>query len=228
MRRHVKEFHNEEGSSDGHSQQQHICPEEGCGKAFRYLSKLKKHMDSHVKLDYVDVICCEPGCMKHFTNADCLKAHVRTCHRHVQCPICGTQQLRKNLKRHLRIHESQPAVEKIKCHFPGCLHTFSRKSNLNKHIRAVHLELRPFMCRFAGCGLRFPYRHVRDNHEKSGAHTYVEQFRSRPRGGRKRKEVGSVESLLRKRIAAAPNEISPFRNVTYHHLHRLLSGDGPD
>lgn len=48
MRRHVKEFHNEEGCScRGQSQQQHICPEEGCGKVFRYLSKLKKHMDSH-------------------------------------------------------------------------------------------------------------------------------------------------------------------------------------
>ncbi|MQL87153.1 hypothetical protein Taro_019676 [Colocasia esculenta] len=221
MQRHVKELHEEESPVEGRAEKKYICPEIGCEKEFKYLSRLKKHEESHVKLEYVEVICGEPGCMKLFTNAECLKAHIKSCHQHVQCPTCGTQQRKKNFKRHLCIHEREGATEKIKCSFPRCLHTFSKKSNLTKHVKAVHLELRPFTCRVSGCGLKFPYKHVRDNHERSGVHTYVqgdflevdEQFRSKPKGGRKRKSV-MVELLLRKRIAASPEEINMLQNGT--------------
>ncbi|XP_078433763.1 transcription factor IIIA [Wolffia australiana] len=223
---HTKKYHHDENdvddvddcsSSDAQTEtiKRHICSEPDCGKSFKYPSQLKKHMNSHVKLDYVDVICMETGCMQHFSSVECLNAHVRTCHRYVQCSTCGSQQLRKNFKRHVRIHDKESSGEKIKCPYPRCLHTFVTKSNLVKHIKAVHLELRPFMCRFPGCGQRFPYKHVRDNHEKSGLHSYAEgdflavdeQILSRPRGGKKRK-VLPVGSLLRKRIAAAPGDIN--------------------
>ncbi|KAE8700619.1 Detected protein of unknown function [Hibiscus syriacus] len=103
-------------------------------------------------------------------------------------------QLKKNIKRHLRSHESDVASERFKCDFEGCLHTFSTKSNMRQHFKAVHEKLEPFACSFSGCGMRFAFKHVRDNHEKSAQHVYVpgdiiesdEQFRSRPRGGRKR------------------------------------------
>uniref|UniRef100_A0A1D1Z0F9 Transcription factor IIIA n=2 Tax=Anthurium amnicola TaxID=1678845 RepID=A0A1D1Z0F9_9ARAE len=231
MQRHVKELHDEDCPREVRGQKKYICPETGCGKAFKYPSKLRKHEDSHVKLDYVEVICGEHGCMKHFTNEECLKAHIQSCHQHIQCPTCGTKQLKKNLKRHLCIHEKEGCTEKIKCSFRDCLHTFSNKSNLNKHVKAVHLELRPFTCRVSGCGQKFPYKHVRDNHEKCGAHTFTQgdfleadaQFRSRPRGGRKRKCV-MVESLLRKRIAASPDETNMLPNGT-HYISQILGDD---
>ncbi|XWS15391.1 hypothetical protein CRYUN_Cryun35bG0092900 [Craigia yunnanensis] len=208
MKRHVKEFHDEDlSSSEAGCQKQHVCQEVGCGKVFKFASKLRKHEDAHVKLDSVEAFCSEPSCMKYFTNEQCLKAHVQSCHRYINCQICGAKQLKKNIKRHLRSHESGVASERIKCDFEGCLHTFSNKSNLRKHVKAVHEEFKPFACSFAGCGMRFSYKHVRDNHEKSGCHIYIpgnfiesdEQFQSRPRGGRKR-TYPTIEMLIRKRV----------------------------
>ncbi|KAJ6422139.1 hypothetical protein OIU84_027141 [Salix udensis] len=209
LKRHVRELHDESspcGSVGG--EKQYVCQELGCGKAFRYPSKLQKHVDSHVNLDSVEAMCLEPGCMKHFSNKKCLKAHIQSCHQYINCDICGTKQLRKNIKRHLRTHEPVScSTERIKCHFKGCQHTFSTKTNLNQHVKAVHLEQRPYECGFPGCGRRFSYKHVRDNHENSGLHVYTpgdfmesdQQFRSRPRGGRKRK-FPTVEMLIRKRV----------------------------
>lgn len=46
MKRHVKEFH-EESSAVGNAPKQYVCSEIGCGKVFKYASKLRKHEDSH-------------------------------------------------------------------------------------------------------------------------------------------------------------------------------------
>lgn len=209
VKRHVEEFHKESSSTDV-GKEQYVCQENGCGKVFRYLSKLQRHEDSHVKLDAAEAICLEPGCMKHFSNSQCLRTHIQSCHRYMTCEICGTKQLKKNIKRHLCTHEAgSKSTEPIKCHFENCCHTFSNKTNLNQHIKAVHLDVRPFVCGFPGCDVRFSFKHVRDNHEKSSCHVYTpgdfeesdERFRSRPRGGRKRK-CPTVEMLIRKRVKA--------------------------
>lgn len=210
MTRHVKEFHNKDSSTsvDVKIQKQHVCPETGCGKAFKFASKLEKHKDSHVKLESIEVVCLYPGCMKSFTNLQCLRAHTKSCHQYVNCETCGKKQLRKNIKRHLRKHETGSSSEVFHCDYKDCSSTFSSKSNLCKHVKAVHLQDKPFKCGFLDCGMRFSYKHVRDNHEKSGSHVFTlgdfeetdEQFRSRNRGGRKRK-CPTVEMLVRKRVA---------------------------
>ncbi|KAL1828840.1 hypothetical protein ACET3Z_007252 [Daucus carota] len=213
MKRHVKKFHKDSLPIKVDAPKEHICPEPGCGKVFKYASKLKKHEDSHVKLESTEAYCTDPGCMKYFTNEQCLKAHIQSCHRHITCEFCGTKQLKKNIKRHLLTHDVKPPSERMKCSFNDCLHTFSSKSNLNQHIKAVHLQQRPFVCSIHGCGMRFTFKHVKDKHEKSGCHLYTqgdfvetdEQFRSRPRGGRKR-VCPSIETFTRKRVVLPSSE----------------------
>ncbi|XP_039690206.1 transcription factor IIIA isoform X1 [Medicago truncatula] len=211
LKRHVEEMHDENSTPpcSGENQKQFVCPEIGCGKVFRYASQLQKHEDSHVRLETIEVVCLEPGCMKFFTNSECLKAHVKSCHQYVTCDTCGTKQLKKNMKRHLRTHEASNSSEAFKCEFEGCDSTFSTKSNLHKHEKAVHFQVKPFVCGFPNCGMRFAYKHVRDNHEKTAKHAFAlgdfeeadEEFRSRPRGGAKRKCPPTVEMLVRKRVA---------------------------
>lgn len=231
MTRHVHEFHDEESSSTGgDSQKQYVCPKDGCGKVFKYLSRLQKHEASHVKLKTVEVFCSESGCMKPFTNVECLKAHIRSCHQYINCEICGNRQLKKNIKRHLRAHEVGSS-ERIGCSFKGCLHTFSNRSNLQQHVKAVHLVLRPFTCRVPGCDMRFSFKHVRDHHEKSSCHVYAhgdfeetdQQFRSIPRGGQKRK-YPTVESLMRKRVVP-PNQSDSIFNQGLDFLSWILSAE---
>ncbi|XP_073132444.1 transcription factor IIIA-like isoform X2 [Henckelia pumila] len=218
MNRHIKEFHSEHSYE---KPKEYVCAEPGCGKVFKYPSKLRKHENSHVRLDSVESLCAEPGCMKYFSNEQCLKDHVRSCHRYIVCGECGIKQLKKNIKRHLRKHETGVSSDGIECGFKGCLLKFSNTSNRNQHIKAVHLGLKPHTCSILGCCQKFAYKHVRDNHETSGCHIYIpgnfeesdEQFRSRPRGGRKRK-YPVIETLMRKRVSL--NEGSEF-------LSRLLS-----
>ncbi|XP_060668640.1 transcription factor IIIA-like [Ziziphus jujuba] len=171
VKRHGRQLHDEDRPST--TQKQYVCQEIGCGKAFRFASRLQKHEDSHVKLDSVEAFCSEPGCMKPFTNEQCLKAHLQSCHQHITCEICGTKQLRKNIKRHLRAHDTKDSTERVKCNYKGCDHTFSNKSNLQQHVRALHLKKKPFVCGFSGCSMRFSYKHLRENHEKTGAHVYI-------------------------------------------------------
>lgn len=236
MKRHVKEFHEEESSSSNgdNGPKQYICPEIGCGKEFKYASKLRKHEASHVELVTVETFCLEPGCMKNFTNLQCLKAHLQSCHRHITCEVCGTKQLKKNIKRHLRTHEAGCSSERINCNFKGCQHTFSTRSNLHQHEKAAHLELRRFACSIPGCGMRFTFKHVRDKHEKSGCHVYTygdfeesdEQFRSIPRGGQKRK-CPTIETLTRKRVCP-PSESDSIMNQGPDYLSWLLSTEADD
>ncbi|KAK3137647.1 hypothetical protein QOZ80_5BG0455130 [Eleusine coracana subsp. coracana] len=224
VQKHVQEIHKDGSPCE---KKEFVCPEVDCGKTFKYASKLKKHEESHVKLDYTEVICCEPGCMKTFTNVECLMAHNQSCHRHIQCDVCGTKQLKKNFKRHRRMHEGSCVTEKIKCHFKDCKCSFSKKSNLDKHVKAVHEQQKPFICRFSGCGKEFSYKHVRDNHEKSSVHVYTEgdfeaDQQQRSAGGRKRKRI-TVESLMRKRVAA-PDDAASAPQDGLEYLRWLLSG----
>ncbi|KAJ0428091.1 putative transcription factor C2H2 family [Helianthus annuus] len=104
-----------------------------------------------VRLQTIEAFCGEPGCKKYFTNKQCLKTHIQSCHQHIICEICG--------------------------------------------VKASHLQEKLYVCSISGCGMSFSFKHVRDNHEKSGKHVYTvrdfveadDKLQSRPRGGAERK-----------------------------------------
>ncbi|KAH9611997.1 hypothetical protein KSS87_000029 [Heliosperma pusillum] len=232
--RHLKKYH--EGNEGERSpidtaeeQKKHVCQKSGCGKEFKYASQLQKHEESHVECS--EAYCADPSCMKAFANRECLQAHMRSCHQYIICEVCGSKHLRKNYKRHLSSHDDDCSSEILKCNFEGCDHSFTTSSNLRQHVKAVHLNLKPFACSVSGCSMRFAFKHVRDNHEKSDRHVYVpgdleefdEQWRSRPHGGQKRKRP-TVDMLMRKRITP-PNECDGVLNHSTEYLSWLLSAD---
>ncbi|AQK79153.1 Transcription factor IIIA [Zea mays] len=150
------------------------------------------------------------------------------------CEQCGMSfKKQAHLKQHMQSHSLEVLIWLLMLGFlvycsVNAQATSARlKSNLDKHVKAVHEQRRPFVCQFSGCGKRFSYKHVRDNHEKSSAHVhtegdFVEADEQRPRsvGGCKRKPV-SVESLMRKRVAA-PDDGPAHADAT-EYLRWLLS-----
>ncbi|KAI3832228.1 hypothetical protein MKX03_020408 [Papaver bracteatum] len=118
------------------------------------------------------------------------------------------------MKRHMRGHDIEGSTERIKCSIKGCECTYAIKSNLNQHVKSVHLQLRPFACRFPDCGQRFSFKHG-DFQEAD------EHFQARPKGGRKR-TCQNVETLPRKRVVA-PSHTDSALNYGSEYLARLLS-----
>ncbi|KAH8968480.1 hypothetical protein BDL97_03G129800 [Sphagnum fallax] len=184
------------------------CPEPGCGKAFRFPSCLQTHQEHvHGKMSAEDMttVCLEPGCGETFQGVTELRLHKKASHSSVVCDICGMSMMRTSLKQHLVTHEDETRL--FPCSFPGCLHSYTTKSNLNQHVTAVHKELKPYICSHVDCGRQFAYRAVRDRHEMSGLHFPSQgdfeledaKFRGMQRGGRKRLFLHSVEDLLRQK-----------------------------
>ncbi|KAJ7894900.1 hypothetical protein B0H14DRAFT_2160483, partial [Mycena olivaceomarginata] len=54
---------------------------------------------------------------------------------------------------------------KYSCPVSGCEGTFTRRINLNGHLRA-HSDERPFFCRWAACGRAFARLHDCKRHER--------------------------------------------------------------
>uniref|UniRef100_A0A803LZU6 C2H2-type domain-containing protein n=1 Tax=Chenopodium quinoa TaxID=63459 RepID=A0A803LZU6_CHEQI len=216
--RHLKEFHEDKPEPDtGKGEFKHVCEENGCGKEFKYASQLRKHAETHGKfllcLCYFEMFVVLVVKLTEDITCSVLESSETFC----ADPSCMKPFANVDcLKAHIR-----------SCHqYVNC-----EKSNMQQHVKAVHLKLRPFICSFTGCGMRFAFKHVRDNHEKSTRHVYVhgdleefdEQFRSRPRGGRKRK-LPNIEMLMRKRISA-PNQCDGVLDDSSEFLSWLLSDD---
>lgn len=78
-----------------------------------------------------------------------LQAHIRSAHppRCPNCPItCSSS---RELRRHLEVAHGNVSLEERKifpCTAPGCDRSFTKKGNLNVHIRTVHKGEKRFVC----------------------------------------------------------------------------------
>ncbi|KAI1143785.1 hypothetical protein F5Y05DRAFT_362573 [Hypoxylon sp. FL0543] len=128
-----------------------------CGAGFDNAGALRRHQEKeHGEIRFWCDECSsqqdndDPSQQKRvgFTTMALLQAHMKQAH--VNCMFCGLQcNGRSDLEQHMEAHHSNPkSLEERKtvpCTYPGCTKTFTKKSNLNVHIRSFHEGLR-FVC----------------------------------------------------------------------------------
>lgn len=110
-------------------------------------------------------------CSKSFKHNCQLKRH--KCKGQVDRPLytcneCGKEYSRKDrLSYHLRMQHSKKSsqnCQKYKCEKKKCGYKFTRRTDLNRHRRAVHLKMREYKCN--DCGQNFAQKSNMLNHQK--------------------------------------------------------------
>ncbi|KLU84292.1 zinc finger protein 467 [Magnaporthiopsis poae ATCC 64411] len=128
------------------------CSHDNCGAGFDTANTLRKHIQrEHGELRFWCDECGkedgEAGRRTGFTTMNLLMVHMRRCH--VDCHFCdarcGSQW---ELERHIEMHHSGSSAadrKVVACTWDGCDKKFTRRANLNVHIRMVHEGYR-FVC----------------------------------------------------------------------------------
>ncbi|KAJ5086062.1 hypothetical protein N7532_010833 [Penicillium argentinense] len=126
----------------------HLCPFEGCTKAFNRPARLQEHMRSHNNERPFQ--CTFEGCDKTFLRASHLTHHIKSAHTGLRDYVCDRPGCDRSfvtgsrLRRHLAAHDGQ---DKYRCtEYPPCRETFRKHSTLQKHVVSVHLNQKPFPC----------------------------------------------------------------------------------
>lgn len=123
-----------------------------CEAVFESTGALRRHVErDHTAPKFWCEECGKNGANMTggigFATRALLEAHMR--HAHVDCPFCDTRfSGPAELHKHIDMHHSGKSVadrKTIACPHAGCSKTFTRRANLNVHIRAVHEGLR-FVC----------------------------------------------------------------------------------
>jgi general transcription factor IIIA len=137
--------------SEARRQWNYICDFEGCRQRFNRPCRLESHMRSHTKERPFS--CPHHGCTKDFPRKDHLQRHLKNAHLDTELErgfVCDWEGCGKSftssgrLQRHKDVHES-----KLYCTgYPPCNEHFRKEKTLEAHIKAHHLEVKPFPCTY--------------------------------------------------------------------------------
>lgn len=132
----------------------HQCTESGCEDAFESKGALKRHLQKvHGEIKFWCGECplkTNPDGTEHrvgFTTEPLLQAHMKS--EHQNCLFCEFKSSSQaDMLAHVDMYHSGKTVEDRKtvhCPYDNCTKAFTKKSNLNVHIRTAHEGFR-FIC----------------------------------------------------------------------------------
>jgi len=131
-----------------------------CGSGYDTAAKLrahkKKHHDEQATAGrYWCSLCSSFGQVEDsgdaggFASYSDLRTHIALVHPQ-QCDECALVcSSASELQKHVEIHHSGATLDERRtfpCTVPECGKAFTKRGNLNVHVRSVHAELRPFVC----------------------------------------------------------------------------------
>uniref|UniRef100_A0A182QU88 C2H2-type domain-containing protein n=1 Tax=Anopheles farauti TaxID=69004 RepID=A0A182QU88_9DIPT len=111
-----------------------------CEKRFTYVVHALKHLNTHRPKALRDV-ACRYGCGQKFANAAQRSAHESGQHRKKETGRHGGEEQEIEQEK-LRWYSER------RCNI--CKHMFSNTKILSKHIKTVHLQIKPFVCNVCG------------------------------------------------------------------------------
>ncbi|KAF2786678.1 hypothetical protein K505DRAFT_289305 [Melanomma pulvis-pyrius CBS 109.77] len=137
--------------SEARRQWNYICDFDGCGQRFNRPCRLDTHMRSHTKERPFS--CHHNGCNKTFPRKDHLQRHLKNAHPEAEIErgyVCDWEGCGKKFTSNGRLHRHKDVHEsKFYCTgYPPCNEHFRKEKTLEAHIKAQHLEIKPYPCTY--------------------------------------------------------------------------------
>lgn len=216
----------------------HQCSEEGCNIAFDSKAALKRHRDrEHGEAKFWCSECSSltlvDGAQQRvgFTTEALLLNHVRQ--EHQNCMFCDfISASRWGLERHVEMHHTGQTLEdrkNIECPYTGCIKRFTKKSNLNAHVRTAHEGFR-FVCGAVdltsvglrgwsneqGCGDKFSTKVRLEDHIR---YTHLGQERPKLSRTESSQTLDVIDEISGAAIQAERNIVCPHCNEAFIRYH---------
>ena len=154
--RHVCDPFFKENKNKSGKHKVHVCND--CGKQFTEQSAFYYHKYTVHEAEEVN---CEV-CGKMFRSKVHLQDHISRVHKEkTSCTICGIAV--RNINNHIKAVHTENDKKKYQCEF--CWKGFRDKRSIDVHKQSVHLNLRPYNCRYE-CGVAYNDPSNRRQHEK--------------------------------------------------------------
>jgi len=126
-------------------EKRYACDFPDCGKAFSRPVRLAEHQRSHT--NDRPFVCSHGGCDKAFLRDSHLKHHVKSVHENRRDWVCDWPGCDKafatgqRMRNHRKTHD-----DKEQCKCTKCGQYFRKQETLQRHIVAVHMQDKPYIC----------------------------------------------------------------------------------